>query len=144
MEEGGWCSLEAREGYGVGLWKAIRKGWDAFKSKISYDLGNGRRIRFWKHIWCGDTPLRTSLPSLFIIATSKDACVCDAWEQADLGGCWNPRFVKNFQDWELGCVEALLLRLHGKSVSREVGDKVVWMATKGGQFLVKSFYYGMV
>ena len=107
-------------------------------------MGNGRRIRFWKHSWCGDTPLRTSLPSLFIIATSKDACVCDAWEQADLGGCWNPHFVKNFQDWELGCVEALLLRLHGKSVSREVGDKVVWMATKGGQFLVKSFYYGMV
>ena len=30
VEEGGRCSLEAREGYGVGLWKAIRKGWDAF------------------------------------------------------------------------------------------------------------------
>ncbi|RVW44482.1 Serine/threonine-protein kinase ATG1c [Vitis vinifera] len=112
--KGTFYGEEVREGYGVGLWKAIRKGWDAFKSKISYDLGNGRRIRFWKHIWCGDTPLRTSLPSLFIIATSKDACVCDAWEQADLG------------------------------VSREVGDKVVWMATKGGQFLVKSFYYGML
>ena len=81
--EGGWCSLEAREGYGIGLWKAIRRGWDAFKSKISYDLGHGRRVRFWKDIWCGDTPLRTSL---FAIATSKEA-----WEQAEFGGCWNPR-----------------------------------------------------
>ena len=26
VEEGGWCSMEVREGNGVGLWKAIRKG----------------------------------------------------------------------------------------------------------------------
>ena len=132
VEEGGWCSLEARKGYGMGLWKAIRKGWDAFKSKISYDLGHGRRVRFWKDIWCGDTLLSISFPSLFAIATSKEAWVCDVWEHTNFGGCWNPRFVTNFQDRELGCVEAFLLRLHGKSVSREVDDKVVWMATKGG------------
>ena len=24
-ERGGWCSCDVREGYGVGLWKAIRK-----------------------------------------------------------------------------------------------------------------------
>ena len=24
---GGWCSSEVREGYGVGLWKAIRRWW---------------------------------------------------------------------------------------------------------------------
>ena len=79
--------MEAREGYGVGLWKAIRKGWDAFKSKISYVLGNKRRVKFWKDIWCGDTPLRTSFPSLFAIATSKEAWVCDAWEQVEFWGC---------------------------------------------------------
>ena len=46
VEERGWCSLEARDIYGIGLWKAIRKGWEAFKSKISYVLGNGIRVRF--------------------------------------------------------------------------------------------------
>lgn len=24
-EEGGWCSLDVRDGYGVGLWKTIRE-----------------------------------------------------------------------------------------------------------------------
>ena len=76
--------------------------------------------------------MRTSFPSLFAIVTSKKAWVCDAWKQAEFRGYWNPHSVRNFQDWELGCVEALLLRLHGKSVSRKVNDKVVWMATKGG------------
>ena len=46
VKERGWCSLEAREGYGVALWKAIQKEWDVFKSKISFVLSNGRRIRF--------------------------------------------------------------------------------------------------
>ena len=120
-----------------------------FLVKSFYDLGNGRRVRFWKDIrcediWCGDTRLSTSFPSLFTIVTSKGAWVCDVWEHTNFGGCWNPCFVKNFQDWELGCVEALLLCLHSKSMSREVDDKAVWMATKGGWFLVKSFYDGMV
>ncbi|RVW28290.1 hypothetical protein CK203_099945 [Vitis vinifera] len=44
----------------------------------------------------------------------------------------------------LGCVEALFLRLHRKSMSGEVDDKVVWMATKRGQFSVKSFHDGMI
>ena len=26
-ERGGWCSCEVREGYGIRLWKAIRKLW---------------------------------------------------------------------------------------------------------------------
>ena len=88
--------------------------------------------------------MSTSFPSLFTIVTSKGAWVCDVWEHTNFGGCWNPCFVKNFQDWELGCVETLLLCLHSKSMSTEVDDKAVWMATKGGWFLVKSFYDGMV
>ena len=27
-EPRGWCSLARREGYGVGLWKVIRGGWE--------------------------------------------------------------------------------------------------------------------
>ncbi|RVW98537.1 hypothetical protein CK203_026902 [Vitis vinifera] len=34
-DERGWCALEARKRYGVGLWKAIRKGWGAFKKEES-------------------------------------------------------------------------------------------------------------
>ena len=56
------------EGHGVGLWKAIGRDWDVFISKISSVVG----IRFWKDIWCGNTPLRTFFP--------KDAWVYDARE----------------------------------------------------------------
>ena len=45
-EEGGWRSCVVRGSYGVGLWKAIRRGWEAVGNNLVYSVGNGRRIRF--------------------------------------------------------------------------------------------------
>ncbi|RVX15655.1 E3 ubiquitin-protein ligase HOS1 [Vitis vinifera] len=60
----------------------------------------------------------------------EDAWVCDALEQVDNGGLWNPCFIRNFQDSKLGCVEALLLHLQRNSMIREVDDKTMRMTTK--------------
>ena len=56
-ERGGWCSREVREGYGVGLWKVIRKNWHLVSSRLSFMVGYRRRVKFWKDKWCGATPL---------------------------------------------------------------------------------------
>ena len=63
---GGWHSRDVRKGYGVGLWKAIRKLGHIVSSRLSFVVGNGQRVSFWKDTWCGDTPLCTSFPSLLL------------------------------------------------------------------------------
>ncbi|RVW25511.1 Histone-lysine N-methyltransferase ATXR2 [Vitis vinifera] len=55
MEEREWGS-GVREGYGVGVWKAIRSG------------------------WYGDLPLKETFPILFVIANVEDAWVVEVWE----------------------------------------------------------------
>ncbi|RVW39045.1 putative ribonuclease H protein [Vitis vinifera] len=50
-EEGGWISCEVREGYGVGLWKEIRKEGVLLFKNASFTVGDGRRVKFWKDIW---------------------------------------------------------------------------------------------
>lgn len=35
-ESGGWTSRVLREGYGVGFWKAIKKYWKVFNSKVCF------------------------------------------------------------------------------------------------------------
>lgn len=60
------CSLEAREVHGVGLWKAIKRGQGAFKGKIRFIVGNGKRVKIWK-----DTYVRISFPHLFVMYESK-------------------------------------------------------------------------
>ena len=49
-EEGGWISREVREGYGVGLWKEIRKEGFLMFQNVSFVVGDGRRVKFWKDI----------------------------------------------------------------------------------------------
>lgn len=45
-----------RDGHAVGLWKTIRKEWDPLNDKISFSVGNGQRVIFWKDNWYGDKP----------------------------------------------------------------------------------------
>ena len=35
-----------REGYGVGAWKAIKKGWEGIKSRSCFIVRNEKRIKF--------------------------------------------------------------------------------------------------
>ncbi|RVX21116.1 Ferrochelatase-2, chloroplastic [Vitis vinifera] len=42
--EGGWHSREVREGYGVGLWKVLRKEYELLSSRISFLVGNSRKL----------------------------------------------------------------------------------------------------
>ena len=43
---GGWCSGDISSGFGVGLWKEIRKEWPQLIQNTSLAVGNGRRISF--------------------------------------------------------------------------------------------------
>ncbi|RVW62021.1 hypothetical protein CK203_062421 [Vitis vinifera] len=71
-EEGGWCSKEVRGAYGVGLWKAIRKDWEIIHSRSCFIVGNGRKVKFWKDLWCEDQALKDAFPNLFRLAVNKD------------------------------------------------------------------------
>ncbi|RVW55706.1 LINE-1 retrotransposable element ORF2 protein [Vitis vinifera] len=68
---GGWCTCGGREGYGVGLWKEISKEGLLLLNNVSFSVGDGKRVRFWKDKWCGNTPLCEAYPSLFDLAVSK-------------------------------------------------------------------------
>ncbi|RVX03513.1 hypothetical protein CK203_027825 [Vitis vinifera] len=77
---GSWKGLvlkEVRGSYGVGLWKAIRLLWEIVSSRTLFVVGNGRRVKFWRDRWCGDEPLCVSFPSLFTLASSKEAWVAN-------------------------------------------------------------------
>lgn len=47
----------------------------SFKSHISYNVGNGKRIAFWEDIWCTSQPLKNSFPLLFEITIKKESSV---------------------------------------------------------------------
>ena len=50
------------------------------------EVGNGRKVRFWKDVWCGEAPLCSSFPSLYEVASSKGVKVAKLWEVTGTGG----------------------------------------------------------
>ena len=124
MEEGDWCTRAVSERYGVGLWKAIRNEWLFLKSRLAYQVDNGRRVKFWKDKWCGDKPFCESFPSLYSISLSKDAWVSDVWNLDSDGEGWAPLFSRAFNDWEIEMVERFMLKIKAFKVQRE--DEVEW------------------
>ena len=143
-EKGGWRSCEIREAYGVGLWKAINKVGQFVTPFFGYEVGNGKNVRFWKDKWCGTSPLSEAFPSLFSIATSKEAWVNEVWTaEGDRRGSWTPTFNRPFNDWELEEVGRLLRCLEGKMVRVDEEDRVRWVESKDGVFSVKSLYRAM-
>ena len=143
-ERGGWRSCEPREAYGLGLWKAISKMGHKVTPFVGFVVGDGEKVKFWKDKWCETIPLSEVFPSLFALASNKEAWVNEVWTAGgEGGGSWNPCFNRPFNDWEMEEVERLLCCLEGKKVRGDEEDKVKWMASKDGDFSVKSLYRTM-
>ncbi|RVW15066.1 putative ribonuclease H protein [Vitis vinifera] len=143
-ERGGWRSCESREAYGFGLWKAISKMGHQVNSFVGFVVGDGEKVKFWKDKWCETIPLSEAFPSLFALASNKEAWVNEVWTtEGEWGGSWNPCFNRPFNDWELEEMERLFCCLEGKKVRGDEEDKVKWMASKNGDFSVKSLYRTM-
>ncbi|RVW97150.1 hypothetical protein CK203_030078 [Vitis vinifera] len=128
-----------------GLWKGIRMDWDLVGARISFSVGNGRRVSFWRDRWCGDAPLCDSFPSIYALSIEKEAWVADVWDPLVQGGRggWNPCFSRALNDWEVEEAELFLGCLHGKRVIGDEDDKVVWTETKSGIFSAKSLYLAL-
>ena len=94
----GWNTGDIRGGYGTGLWKDIRKDWHTLSQNAVFSLGDGKRLRFWKDIWCGEVALSNAFPNLFNKAVYKEAMVADVWDFSRVEGGWSPVFVRNFND----------------------------------------------
>ncbi|RVW96159.1 hypothetical protein CK203_037784 [Vitis vinifera] len=98
---------------------------------------NGRRVRFWRDRWYGDSPLCVSFPSLFALFVDKEVWVADIWDPLAKRG-WNPCFSRAFNVREVEEAERFLKRLHGKRVHGDVDDMVFWTETNSEKFSVKA------
>ena len=67
----------------MGVWKAIRKYWESIRSRSCFIIGNGRKVKFWKDLWCEDQALKDVFPNLFQLAVNKDRWVFDAWRRVE-------------------------------------------------------------
>ena len=135
----GWCSKEACGPFEVGFWKEIVKESSWVKENWRFNIGNGTRVRLWLDYWCGNAPLRNSFSILFDLAVNKLEIVADVWDQIVRNGSWKLNLSKDFNDWEVDLVVALLNSLEKERVSSN-SDKISWKGPSGYSFSVSDAY----
>ncbi|RVW22717.1 hypothetical protein CK203_103828 [Vitis vinifera] len=85
LQEGGWCSKDARNQYGVGVGRPSEKVGE-FSFSFRFIIGDGTRVKFWKDLWCGNQSLEEAFPILFNLSINKEGWVAEAWEEDEGGG----------------------------------------------------------
>ena len=57
------------------MWKAIQRWWLLVSNRLSFEIGNGHRVKFCSNIWCKATPLcDPSFPPLLWQIRRRGAC----------------------------------------------------------------------
>ena len=75
---------------------------------FGFVVGDGKKVRFRKDKWCGTIPLCKAFPSLYALASSKEAWVNEFWRaEGERGGSGNPCFnrlsmIGSWKKWK-GC-----------------------------------------
>nr|CAN77925.1 hypothetical protein VITISV_028684 [Vitis vinifera] len=139
QEEFGWRTRKANGVFGVGVWKEILKESTWCWENMVFKVGKGNKVRFWIDPWCGNNVLSEAFPDLFSMAAQRNVTVEDYWDQNLSQGGWSLRLLRDFNDWELGLVDNMLIELRNYRVTMEE-DSVFWKGGADGLFKVKEAY----
>ena len=101
-------------------------GWEDFSKNIRFEVGVGDRVKFWTDQWCGDSPLKLTFPSMYGIASNKEASVVSFLERLGIEDriSWDVHFTRRLNDWEMGGVDDFLRTLGSNLPSTENGDRM--------------------
>ena len=127
--------------YGVSLCRFIRSGWLNFSKLLQYDVGDATRVKFWKHVQCGDCYLKEAFPELYCPSRARDSSVAEVmcWSGGRIH--WNFHFRCPSQDWEEGSFDWFMDTIYSSKV-RGVGlNKVCWNPTRSRDFSFFLPYY---
>ena len=126
--------------YGVSLWRYIRCGWLNFSKLLVYDVGDGTRVKFWKHVWCGDCTLQEAFPKLYCISRSKDSSVAEIMGWSARRFYWNVQFRRPPQDWEEEAFDRFMGLVYSSTMRGFSPDKVCWKPARNRDFEVRGCY----
>lgn len=117
------------------VWKGVLKTSIIFKRGLKFNCGSGTSILFWKDHWIGDQPLELSFPSLYEIASNKEATVLSQYSN----NSWSLAFAHLMSRSRSSSLRDLMDLLL-KHQWRMGQDSISWKLSQSGEFTVKSLY----
>ena len=100
----------------------------------------GPKIKFREDVWCEALTPKEVFPSLYDIASVKEASIVvnmDLWSGSLQRNVSFSRLVHN---WEVEVLASFYTLLYSHRMRREGEDQIWWAPSCKGKFEVKSFY----
>jgi hypothetical protein len=112
----------------------IHEGVGNFLKFVSFEVGDGSKIRFWHAVWWGEQPLEISYSNLFSIAHCTDMWVEDHMQFQMEGFNGILFFTRPVQDWEVDLVSSFFKMLYSLKVRQEEVDRICRIPSKRHKF----------
>jgi len=114
-------------------------GW--FTKNISFKLGKGNNILFWRDKWHGNYPFRELYPLLYSLSENQNGNVEDMGSWTNNRWTWN-LCIKVSELSEEGRLQLTKLQnqLHEIMPNMLIRDEMIWMLDRVNGFTVKSCY----
>ncbi|KAE8718620.1 hypothetical protein F3Y22_tig00110009pilonHSYRG00262 [Hibiscus syriacus] len=109
-----------------------------FQNLCSFQVGDGKFIRFWQDSWALDYPFLVIFPSLFSISSNKFGKLFEFGEFQSMGWIWDVQVRRNLNDWELEQWSNLMVIIPNYSLSKDSSDVLIWKGNGDGVYSVSS------
>ena len=109
-----------------------------FSKFLVYDAGDGTRVKFWKHVWCGDRTLQEAFLELYCLSRSKDCSVAEVMGWSSRRFHWNVQFRRPPQYWEEEAFDQFMGLVYFSTVRGFGPNKICWKLARNRGFKVRS------
>lgn len=123
------------------MWKHISQVGHLFYPHTDFFIENGRRVRFWKDLWWGNSTLDLTYHRLYCIASNKNTLVAKILSHDVNGLSWHLLFTRKLYEWEVPSVGNLMNDLNMIYISSSDRDSRIWSPSLDGLFSFKSFLF---
>lgn len=105
-----------------------------FKEGLGYEVGNGKRTKFWEDAWYEEYTLKQDFPDLFDMVVDPNLWMASNFSVNRGVAVWSPIFRRALFDWEILRVLQLLAKLANKHIDQDLEDRRVWRYDPRGRF----------
>jgi hypothetical protein len=117
------------------FWKGVLWAKQAAQMGYSWQVKDGKSVRFWEDKWFGNSSLAIQYWPLYVIVNEKGKTVAEAWDGSSLKFTFrrnvSPQLMEMWLEL-LGIAESINFS--------EEPDAVVWRFTSNGRYSVQSLY----
>jgi hypothetical protein len=117
------------------FWKGVMWAAKAARIGFQWQVGNGRKIKFWEGQWFGTSSLAIQYWDVYILAHEQNLSIAEAWDGTQLRISFRRCF-----DHDLMVKWFEIVQIAQTLSQNDKQDTLIWMIEANGLFSVKSMY----